>query len=70
MNEIRRIKDKKSFTLYKLGERDQKNAKAGQVVCLCGCARANCGGSSDIDNATANGLTGAKSKDYTPQNSN
>ena len=60
---------KNKFSFYNLVEREQKDVKAGQLVCCCGCAWANCGGSSSLDNSNANGELGLNSKDYTPQNS-
>jgi hypothetical protein len=60
---------KKKFSLYKLAEREQKEVLAGDWVCVCGCAWANCGGSSTIANAEANlNYPGGKvSRDFTPQ---
>jgi hypothetical protein len=61
---------KESFSLYRLGEREQKRVKAGvESFCICACAWANCGGSSTMDNSIANMDMGLVSKDYTPQNS-
>ncbi len=60
---------KKSFSFYTLVEREQKKVKAGYLVCLCGCAWANCGGSSNIANSNANGELGLHSKDFVSQES-
>jgi hypothetical protein len=54
---------KKNFSFYTLAEREQKAVKSGQCVCLCGCAWANCGGSSSME-------LDLDSREYTPQNSN
>ena len=60
---------KKHFNFYNLAEREQKEVKAGDIppLCLCGCAWANCGGSSSAVNYEANRLTGKISKDFEPQ---
>ena len=44
----------KKFDLYKISKRESKETIAGDPVCGCGCAYANCGGSSTSDNFNAN----------------
>jgi hypothetical protein len=61
----------KSFSLFKLSERETSEATGGETVCGCGCAYANCGGSSTSDNFSANyaggGGKGLISPHYEPQ---
>jgi len=68
MQKGERMKEK--FNLYSLGKRELRKVKAGWLICLCGCAWADCGGSSSSANAEKNSETGLVSKDYTPQDSN
>jgi len=57
---------KKNFSLYSLAEREKKEVKAGVGICLCGCAWANCGGSSTMANSEANNHIGLVSRDIVP----
>jgi hypothetical protein len=56
---------KKHFNLLTLSEREQKSVKGG--FCACGCAWANCGGSSTGGNFGANYTDNKKSPDFEPQ---
>jgi hypothetical protein len=46
------------FNLFKLSKRETRETKGGVPTCGCGCAYANCGGSSSNDNSVANFLGG------------
>ncbi|NIM16278.1 MAG: hypothetical protein GTO45_30140 [Candidatus Aminicenantes bacterium] len=61
---------KKNFSFFTLSERELDTLKAGEVTtCGCGCAWADCGGSSNVDNSLANSDEETNSEDWAPRDS-